>query len=75
MKPYRNEKGNSGVEAYEIVPGGIRIRFVGGDIYRYSVESAGQQNIAEMEKLALKGRGLSTFISREVKNKYAEKEN
>ncbi len=73
MQPYQNLAGDSGVVAYETGSDFIRIRFKGGDTYLYTCQSAGAPAVEQMKALAAAGRGLSTFISRNVKGMYAEK--
>ena len=71
MEKYSNRNGNSGVIAYEIGEGFIRVEFKGGKkIYEYTEDSCGKYNLNEMIRLAKKGEGLSSFISREVKDSY-----
>lgn len=41
----------------------IMIRFAGGEVYKYSYESAGEQQVEQMKALAEKQKGLSTYIS------------
>ena len=65
MKRYPNLSGKSGVVRYEIGPDYIDVEFGSGAVYRYSHDSAGQDDIEEMKQLALAGRGLSTYISQE----------
>lgn len=65
MKPYRNLSARSGVVAYAIGKDFIDVEFSGGSRYRYSVASAGADDIGEMKRRAVAGRGLSTFIARE----------
>ncbi|MGH8164443.1 MAG: hypothetical protein ACREP1_08935 [Rhodanobacteraceae bacterium] len=64
MKRYDNLSGDSGVAAYEIRRGAIVVEFVDGAAYLYTDASARAGRIAEMQRLAEAGRGLSTFISR-----------
>jgi hypothetical protein len=73
MQRYKNLSGESGVLAYEIGDRSITIRFSGGDRYLYTDQSAGAENIAEMQRLATLGSGLSTFISQVVRERYARK--
>jgi len=73
MERYRDLTGDSGVLAYETGDDYIKIRFRGGDIYLYTNAITGQRNIEQMKRLAAKGRGLSTFISQHVKDRYAAK--
>lgn len=73
MERYQNLAGNSGVAAYSLRKDAIAVRFEDGVVYVYTNASAGAKNIAEMKRLAVAGRGLSTFISRKVHDRYAEK--
>jgi hypothetical protein len=73
MHRYKNLSGVSGVVAYDIDAGSITVEFAGGDHYLYTEDSAGVANIAEMQRLAKEGQGLSTFISRHVHDGYARK--
>jgi hypothetical protein len=71
MERYKNLSGDSGILEYEIVKEGIKIKFKSGATYLYTYESAGASNIELMRQLALRGKGLSSFISRTVKAGYA----
>lgn len=73
MQPYPNRAGNSGVIAYAIHADSICVRFVDGTDYLYTYRSAGRANVECMKRLARAGRGLSSFISRHVKDRYASK--
>ena len=73
MVPYKNSAGNSGVMAYAIGDDSISIQFVDGTIYVYTNKSAGVGNIKHMKELAKAGKGLSTFISTTVKDRYEQK--
>ena len=73
MERYRNLSGDSGVRAYEIGQGAITVQFDDGASYLYNNQSAGNANIAEMQRLAALGQGLNSFISRVVRKKYAQK--
>jgi hypothetical protein len=73
MRPYENLSGKSGVTAYKIGDTFIIVEFRDGSAYSYTNSTTGISNIEIMKRLAAKGSGLSTFISRHVKDKYAEK--
>jgi hypothetical protein len=73
MKQYRNLQGDSGVMAFETGDDYIKILFRGGDVYLYTNAVTGREHVTEMKKRAIKGKGLSTYISQHVKNRYAEK--
>jgi len=73
MQRYANRSGKSGVVAYQIDKDSITVEFSAGIRYLYTVESTGASNIASMRKLAAEGRGLSTFISQHVHDRYARR--
>ena len=74
MESYTNVGGNSGIINYEIGQNFIKVEFVDGSIYRYTYASAGSANIEYMKQLARQGHGLNSFINKNIKNLYAEKE-
>ncbi|PST83164.1 hypothetical protein C7T94_11225 [Pedobacter yulinensis] len=73
MEKYANANGGSGVAAYEIGETFIRVRFVQGGVYEYSYASAGPKHVEAMKKRAQAGKGLSTYISRYVRDQYVSK--
>jgi hypothetical protein len=73
MKRYANRSGDSGVVAYAIGPGSITVRFRGGRVYEYTDERPGPDFVAAMIVLARGGRGLSSFISEHVRERYARR--
>jgi hypothetical protein len=73
MQRYKNLEGHSGVVAWQEALGALAVKFVNGDIYIYTDESTGRVTLAQMAALARAGRGLSTFIARYVRERYAEK--
>ena len=75
MQRYRNLGGESGVVAYDIDAGQIIVQFRNGDRYLYTEDSAGAANVARMQALAKAGRGLSSFISQHVHDRYERKVN
>jgi hypothetical protein len=75
MQRYGNQSRESGVVAYDIDAGQIIVQFRNGDRYLYTEDSAGAANIARMQELAKAGRGLSSFISQHVHDRYARKLN
>jgi hypothetical protein len=70
MTPYGGHAKRHGVLAYEIGPESIDVEFTSGWIYRFSYEKPGALRVERMKELAESGRGLSTFISKHVKNRY-----
>ena len=75
MQRYGNQSRESGVVAYDIDAGQIIVQFRNGERYLYTEDSAGAANIARMQELARAGRGLSSFISQHVHDRYARKIN
>jgi hypothetical protein len=73
MQRYGNLSRGSGVVAYAIRPDAIEVKFQDGWIYLYTHASAGAANIETMKTLAAAGKGLSTFISRQVRHRYQSK--
>lgn len=74
MKRYRNLSGKkTGVASYESGDGFIRVRFVNGETYEYTHAKPGRMHVRNMQQLAAAGLGLSTYISRFVRENYARK--
>ena len=73
MKKYKNISGSSGVTAYDESEQNITVEFNHEAVYVYSYSSAGKRTVEKMKKLALAGKGLSTYISRYVKDRYESK--
>ena len=73
MQRYRNLEGHSGVRAYAIRANAIEIEFAGGEVYEYTYAQPGRTEVEAMKRLALAGRGLSTYVSQHVRERYAAK--
>ena len=73
MERYANLSRNSGVIAFEIAADSITVKFIDGNKYLYTYDSAGADNVDHMKQLALRGEGLSGFISATVRDRYARK--
>lgn len=73
MTPYRKLSGNSGVTHYELASDSIKIKFNNGSVYLYTHAITGEGHISKMKQLATSGKGLSTYISQHVKDRYALK--
>ena len=71
MTPYKNQRGNSGVIAYDSGPDYIDVQFRDGAVYRYSDQVPGQRHVEMMRLLALKGQGLTTYINQHIHAHYA----
>ncbi|RKS25617.1 hypothetical protein CLV94_0655 [Flavobacterium endophyticum] len=73
MVPYKNKSKKSGIAAYELSNDSIKIRFADGETYLYTNESTGKDAVEQMKRLAVAGRGLSAYISQNVKDRFADK--
>jgi len=73
VERYRNLGGNSGISAYEAGNDFIIVEFNDGSSYLYDYNDPGEADVEHMKSLAASGRGLNSFISREVRKRYAEK--
>lgn len=75
MQPYKNLSGTESISGYEVDGNYINVHFSvpsrsGYKSYKYSYESAGQENVEKMKELALKGEGLASFIEANVRKSY-----
>ena len=70
MRRYGGNSKKHGVTGFEIGPDSIDVEFTSGWIYRFSYQKPGQLRVDRMKELAESGRGLSTFISKHVKNRF-----
>jgi len=66
---YKNVHGNSGVKSYYLGDDYILIEF-NDAYYLYSFDSAGYEAVVEMKRKAKKGKGLSGFISKHIRERY-----
>ncbi len=70
MEPYRGRTRRGGVIAFQILPDAIDVEFDSGWVYHFSYTKPGPARVEHMKALARDGRGLSTFISKFVKNRF-----
>ena len=73
MEIYKNMGGESSVVGYDIGPESITVYFSDGSAYLYTCQTAGENNIKEMKRLAALGQGLNSFIMQHVRKPYAAK--
>ncbi|MGV3661025.1 MAG: hypothetical protein ACO1TE_12630 [Prosthecobacter sp.] len=75
MEPYGHLNRDSGVTAFDLGKGWIRVRFQDGTVYEYTAASVGRRHLSQMKRLAEAGHGLSTYISThpEVRDGYVAK--
>jgi hypothetical protein len=68
MESYRNRA--SGVKAYQIGIDYILVKFNSFKVYKYSYAKAGRFKVEKMKTLAVRGRGLNSYINRWAKYSY-----
>jgi hypothetical protein len=74
MKRYANLDGRCGVLEFEIGPDWILLRFRDRpELYLYNRDKPGIGKVLQMKRLALAGRGLTTFVNQRVRDNYAER--
>ncbi len=71
MEAYKNLSGESGITAFKMNQTSCVIYYDDGSAYEYDETSTGTKNLAAIKVLAIKGRGLHTFIERFVKDNYS----
>jgi hypothetical protein len=75
MELYANRSGKSGIKGFETGADYIKIWFTSfSEPYLYTYQKPGKRKVERMKKLALLGKGLSTYISQYVKKDYWRKE-
>ena len=73
MQRYKNLSGKSVIRAYEIYDKSIIIEFRHAGKYVYNYDQPGREHVEEMKRLAVEGKGLSTYISQNVRKQFAKK--
>ncbi|MDY6391980.1 MAG: hypothetical protein SPL80_03985 [Bacilli bacterium] len=68
---YKDINNDSGVSEYELGSDYIAVRFKGTlKTYYYTYESAGQEHVEQMKRLAASGDGLNSYIGHHCRNLY-----
>jgi len=73
MHKYRTDGHAAGVSAYKIDDHSITVLFNEGWYYLYDEKKPGVRHVRKMQELAKQGSGLSTYISRYVRENYHRK--
>lgn len=73
LQPYRSVHGESGAIAYAAGRDYIVVQFKSEATYLYTYRSAGRSHIEAMKQRAVRGGGLSGYISRNTHEKYEKK--
>lgn len=73
MRRYGNRHGGSGIVAWEASDDELRVKFRSGEVYVYDADHPGRAHVEAMKRLAERGEGLTSYISRHVREDYARK--
>lgn len=71
LQPYGNRHGGSGVRAWAITGDTLSVEFVDGAVYDYRRQDIGSRLFTAACAAARAGRGLSSCISRHLRERYA----
>jgi hypothetical protein len=74
MERYKEISGDAGVYAFSAGKDHIKVQFKDRSVYLYNYAVTGKAAVEEMKRLAAKGKGLTTFINQQVRERYASKE-
>ena len=75
LTKYKNLSGESGVTAYKFLSNGIVLQFNHNEIYLYDNSKPGRLHVKQMKVLAIKGKGLTTYVNQNVRDNYKLKLN
>ncbi len=73
MQRYANLNGKSCVCSYQIGTNYILIGFTSGSLCAYTYSSAGREDVEEMKRFAIAGRGLGDYIGNHVQDRSSRK--
>ena len=67
MEAYKNTDKASNIEAYEIGPDYIKIKYTTNSISTYSYDKAGRNHVELLKNLAQSGSGVKRYIHKYLK--------
>ena len=73
MLRYKNLSGNSTVLRYQCTKDTMTIGFSDFSVYKFTNQSTSPETIGKMKVLAQAGKGLGTFITANVKDRFSRK--
>ena len=69
---YKSRNADAGVRSFEILPDAILLEFADRKWrYLYNAEKPGRTHVDNMKRLALTGKGLTTYVNQHVRENYA----
>lgn len=73
MQKYSHDGHETGVVSYSFGKNSINVLFKEGWYYLYDDQKPGADHVKNMKALAVKGIGLSTYISQHIRDNYHSK--
>ena len=73
MTRYKNLSRDSKVVSFHLAKDAVTIRYADCSVYIYTNQTADPGNISKMKTLALAGKGLGTYISANLKDRFMRK--
>jgi hypothetical protein len=73
MQPYRHQGEDTGITGFHLAANSIAIEFKDGSRYLYDDRRPGRKHVEAMKKLAVAGHGLTTYINKYVRERFARK--
>ena len=70
MEMYKDLGRDSGVHSFKVEADSIRVKFKDGKGYIYSYGATGRMHVEQMKLLAYQGRGLNSYINKNVRKAY-----
>ncbi|HTM67427.1 MAG TPA: hypothetical protein VL093_13955 [Flavipsychrobacter sp.] len=71
MESYGDDK--TGVIGYALTYSGIILRFRNNELYLYDDVKPGKEHVEQMKRLAETGKGLTTYVTKHVRDNYRTK--
>lgn len=72
LQRYGTANHEGGITEFALLQGAILLIFRNGAAYLYTDEVPGSAHVERMRGLAVRGKGLSTYVSRHIGTRYAQ---
>ena len=73
LQAYGDPDRSSGVTHFVLLPAAMILLFANGAAYLYTEQYVGSIHLHTMQRFAAAGRGLSTYINRNIGERYTDK--
>jgi hypothetical protein len=75
FEKYKDLSGGAGITGYRFLDKGIILQFKYKDLYLYDDIRPGEHHVQQMKILAKKGKELTTYVNKYIRDNYREKLN